>query len=159
MADESVPHREREQAVSAHLTDVHERLATEEAVHGSSDRSFGVVIAVALLVVGLAPIARGRPVRWWSLGLAVVVLVLALALPRALAPLNRLWLRLGLLLHAIVNPVVMGLIFYATVTPMGLVMRLLGKDPLRLRVDPSATSYWIPRSPPGPAPDTMRRQF
>jgi hypothetical protein len=98
-------------------------------------------------------------VRSWSLAVAVAFLVLALVLPRALAPLNRLWFRTGLLLHAGINPVIMGLLFYTTVTPTGLIMRLLGKDPLRLQFDRQATTYWIPRCPPGPSPDTMRRQF
>ena len=59
----------------------------------------------------------------------------------------------------VVNPLVMGLLFYLTVTPTGLLMRLFGKDPLRLRFDPEAKSYWIERQPPGPAPETMRHQF
>ena len=79
-------------------------------------------------------------------------LVVAVAAPRLLAPLNRLWYRFGLLLHRIVNPVVMGLLFYATVTPIALVMRLVGKDPLHRAFDPQARTYWIERSPPGPKP-------
>jgi len=138
---------------------VHERLAGEETVRGSSDRTFGLVIAGALGLVGLAPLVRGGPVRWSCVAVAMVALALALGHPPALAPLNRLWLKLGLLLHAAVNPVVMGLLFYTTVTPMGLAMRLLGRDPLRLRLDPEAPTYWIPRHPPGPSPDTMPRQF
>ena len=64
-----------------------------------------------------------------------------------------------MLLHACISPVMMGLVFYTTVTPIGLVRRLLGKDPLRLRLDRDAVTYWIERDPPGPAPDTMPRQF
>ena len=77
----------------------------------------------------------------------------------ALAPLNRVWLRLGLVLYKVVNPVAMGLVFFTTVVPIGLMMRALGKDPLRLKRDASAASYWIMRDPPGPAPDTMKNQF
>ena len=65
--------------------------------------------------------------------------------PAALAPLNRVWTRFGLLLHRIVSPVVLGVMFFVVVTPMGLVMRALGKDPLRLRFDREARSYWIDR--------------
>ena len=64
-----------------------------------------------------------------------------------------------MLLHIVVNPLVMGFLFFVTVTPTALVMRLFGKDPLRLRLDKSADSYWIERTPPGPAPETMRQQF
>jgi hypothetical protein len=145
--------------VKAPSADTHERLAAEEVIRAPSDRSFGVVIAAVLGVVGLSPLVRGRPVRWWSVAAAAVFFGLALALPRALAPLNRLWLRMGLLLHAVINPVIMALLFYTTVTPIGLVMRVLGKTPLRLQIDRRAATYWIPRSPPGPSPDTMRRQF
>jgi len=76
-----------------------------------------------------------------------------------LRPLNRLWLRFGLLLHAVMNPLIMGLLFYGTVMPIGLLMRLFGKDPLNLKRDAQASSYWIMRTPPGPAPDTMSNQF
>ncbi len=70
---------------------------------------------------------------------------------------NRLWTRFGLLIHAIVSPVVLGLLFYGVITPTGLIMRALGKDPLGLAYEPAAESYWIKRRPP--APETMRDQF
>jgi hypothetical protein len=84
---------------------------------------------------------------------------LALLWTAPLRPLNRAWLKLGLLLSKIVSPVVMMVLFYATVTPVGVLMRWAGKDPLRLRRDAAATSYWIPREPPGPAPNSMKQQF
>lgn len=137
----------------------HETFTREEKVKGSSDRSFGITFAVAALI--LAGIWAWRDNDWWRYALvaAAIFAGLALALPRALAPLNRLWLKFGLLLHHVVNPVVMGLLFFGVITPMALIVRLLGKDLLRLRFDPQAKSYWIPREPPGPAPDTMRHQF
>lgn len=84
-----------------------------------------------------------------------------MALVRAawLAPLNRLWFRFGLLLQRIAHPVVLAIIYFAVVTPTGLVLRALGKDPLRLRRDPDAATYWIRRDPPGPEPESMTRQF
>ncbi|MGH7412618.1 MAG: SxtJ family membrane protein, partial [Candidatus Rokuibacteriota bacterium] len=90
---------------------------------------------------------------------AAIFLTLALVRPRTLAPLNRLWLRLGLVLHACISPVILGLLFYGTVAPIGLLLRLFGKDVLRLRFEPASPTYWIERRPPGPAPDTMPRQF
>lgn len=82
-----------------------------------------------------------------------------LFLPRILSPLNLAWLRFGLLLHRITSPLILAMLFYLTVLPTGLVMRALGKDPLRLRFDRSARSYWIERSPPGPEPQSLRNQF
>jgi hypothetical protein len=120
---------------------------------------FGLVFAVFFFLVGAWPWVRGRDVRWWVLAVSAVFLVVALARPAVLTPLNRLWTRFGLLLHSVVSPVVLGIVFYTTVTPIGLLMRLLGKDPLRLKIDPDASTYWIERRPPGPAPDTMRQQF
>lgn len=79
--------------------------------------------------------------------------------PPALGPLNKLWLKLGLMLHKVVNPVIMAVIFYATVLPTGLIMRMLGKDLLRLKLKPGADSYWIPRQPRGPVPESMKDQF
>ena len=112
-----------------------------------------------LALYALAPLLHDNPVRWWALAAAAVFCGLALLLSRALAPLNRLWSRFGLLLSKIVSPIVLALLYFLTVVPVGLLMRLSGKDPLRLRFDPKAESYWIPRTPPGPAPDSMKNQF
>ncbi|MGD9922720.1 MAG: SxtJ family membrane protein [Pseudorhodoplanes sp.] len=140
---------------------MHENFSREETIEGSSDRAFGVVMAAFFLVVGLFPLIFRSylDIRWWSIAIGVVFAALAWLRPRMLNPLNRLWLRLGLLLSKIVSPLVLALLYYATVTPIGLLMRAAGKDPLRTRRDPSAQSHWISREPPGPAPDTMRNQF
>jgi predicted membrane metal-binding protein len=137
----------------------HEDLDRGHEVKGSSERSFGLVFAAVFAVVALWPLLKGGEARGWAGLLALLFLAAALLRPRLLAPLNRLWFRFGLLLHKVVNPLVMGLLFFLTVTPIALLMRGLGKDPLRLRFDPAAESYWIPRQPPGPAPDSMRHQF
>lgn len=124
-----------------------------------SDRSFGIVFCVVFAVIGLYPLLGGGDVRLWSLGLAAAFLLVALVRPGLLAPLNRWWLKFGLLLGRIVSPLAMGLVFFLVMTPTGLIMRLLGKDLLRLRLEPAAESYWIERRPPGPAPETMTHQF
>ena len=138
---------------------LHEDLARDEEVIGASDRGFGLTLAAVCGLVGAVRLGFGYDHAVWWLGAAAVALGFALVRPTALAPLNRVWLRLGLLLYKVVNPVVMGLVFFTTVVPIGLVMRALGKDPLRLKRDPDAASYWIARDPPGPAPDTMKNQF
>jgi hypothetical protein len=136
----------------------HPRRATAEEVR-SSDRGFGFTFAGFFALVALWPLWRGGSVRLWALAVAAGFLVAALVWPGLLAPLNRAWARLGLILHRIVNPIVMGAIFYGAITPMGLVMRWARRDALRLRRDPLASTYWIERRPPGPAPDTMTNQF
>ena len=91
--------------------------------------------------------------------MAALLLAAALLRPAILHPLNLIWLKFGLLLHRVVNPVLMALIFYGTVLPTGLVMRMMGKDLLRLKREPGADSYWIVRHPRGPSPETMKDQF
>ena len=137
----------------------HERLSHDAPVLGSSHRSFGFVITIVFSAVALFPLLGGRAPRWWSLAAAAAILVTALVKPQWLAPFHRAWFRLGLFLHRIVSPVVMAVIYFAVVTPTGLVMRALGKDPLRLRREPNAVSYWIHREPPGPERESMTNQF
>jgi hypothetical protein len=138
---------------------LHEDLSRDDEIVGASDRAFGLTIAGVCGLVGAVRLALGHPLALWWLGAAGIALMIALLWPAALAPLNRMWLRLGLVLYKVVNPVAMGLVFFTTVVPTGLIMRALGKDPLRLKRDPAAASYWIARDPPGPAPDTMKNQF
>jgi hypothetical protein len=137
----------------------HESLSRDEESRSGSERAFGLVFAVVFAVFGLLPLWRGVPARWWCLGVSGAFLLLALVAPRTLAPLNWVWFKIGLLLHAVVNPIVMTLLFVTTVTPIALIMRAMGKDPLRLRLDPDAPTYWIERRPPGPEPTSMPRQF
>jgi hypothetical protein len=85
--------------------------------------------------------------------------VFACLWPAVLRPLNWVWLEFGLLLHKVVNPIVMALVFFGAGLPTGIIMRALGKDPLRLKRQPDANSYWIERRPPGPAPESMKDQF
>jgi predicted membrane metal-binding protein len=137
----------------------HEALNREEKVHGSSNRNFGLVFAAVFAVIAILPLFVGHSVRLWSLVVAFIFAITAFSAPKVLAPLNRLWTRFGLVLHAIVNPVVLGIMFFFVVTPTGLLMRMAGKDPLRLKREPSAASYWIERAPPGPKPESLRDQF
>jgi len=139
---------------------LHEDLSRDDdEVQGSSDRGFGFVFAGFFGLIGVLKLWRGSGGAEWWLGAAAVVLVLALVVPMVLGPFNRLWMRFGLLLHRVMNPLVMGLLFYVGVAPIGLLMRALGKRPLHLGFDPAAGSYWVVRQPPGPAPGSIRRQF
>ena len=137
----------------------HEDLTPKSEIKGASDRSFGLVFTAAFALMGVWPLLHGRPVRSWALGISAGFLAVTLARASLLHPLNRIWTRFGLLLHHIVNPIVTGLVFFLVVSPIAFLFRLRGKDPLRLRKDPDAESYWIHRRPPGPSPDSMINQF
>lgn len=137
----------------------HEVFSREEKIVAGSDRTFGIVMAAALAAVTLLNGWHSGRLWPWTGALAALFLLAALLRPSVLNPLNLLWLRFGLLLHKVVNPVVMALLFYGTVLPTGLVMRMMGKDILRLKRQPDADSYWIVRAPPGPSPETMKDQF
>jgi hypothetical protein len=138
---------------------MHETLEDHTEVRLGSERSFGVVFAVVFVIVGLLPLLGSGGPRYWSLGVAGIFLVIAFFIPKILAPLNRLWYRVGLVLHSIVNPIIMGLMFYGVITPTGLVMRLLGKDILRLKFDPRAESYWIDRESTDSVGKNLKNQF
>lgn len=126
----------------------------------SSDRSFGRIMAVFLLIVAGFQYHHERAMLALVLALAGLAFAgIAQVRPHVLHRLNLLWFRFGLLLHKVVNPVVMAVIFLGAVVPTALVMRLLGKRPLALSFDRTATSYWIARQPPGPSGDSMSRQF
>ena len=138
---------------------LHEDFSREEHVKAGSDRGFGQVFAGFFALLAALSWWRGHTGWHYTLPIAAAFLLVAYTWPGALAPLNRLWLKFGLLLYKIVNPIVLGLLFFVTIAPIGLVMRLFGKDFLRLRMDRQAASYWIDRRPPGPPPQSMKNQF
>ena len=125
----------------------------------SSDRSFGFVFATVFALIGCWPLLRWQPPRLWALAIAAAFALLALIRPQILRPLNRVWLALGRLLHKIVSPLVMGIIFFTVVTPTGWMMRLRGKDVLSLKRRSDLDSYWIKRGPPQSEAETMKHQF
>jgi hypothetical protein len=137
--------------------DHHEIGARSHEVEGSSDRSFGLFIAAALAVVGA--LSWWHAGHLWPLYILAAVLLLALALwrPAWLAPFNRLWTRFGLLLSRIVNPLVMAALFFLVITPCAVLIRLSGRDLLRLRRDAARESCWIARDPS--QPQSMKDQF
>ena len=137
----------------------HEDLTREQHVEGSTDRVFGLVFAGVFLVIAGWPLFHGESPRWWASGVAAAFALVGLLKPALLSRLNRLWMKLGIFLGKVVSPIALGVLFYGVLTPVGVVIRLTGKDPLRLKLDPSANSYWITREPPGPPPDSMTNQF
>jgi len=137
----------------------HEDFSRTHEVEASSNRSFGWVFTAVFLVIAVWPLLSGGAVRWWSLVVAAAFALVTLAVPKLLALPNRLWLRFGLLLNRIISPIALAILFYLVVTPLGALMRMLGKDSLRLRRSESDASYWIKREPPGPKPDSLNHQF
>jgi hypothetical protein len=137
----------------------HEDLTRDQHVEGSSDRSFGLVFAVVFLLIACWPLLHKVAPRWWAMVVSAAFAAAALLRPGMLAGLNRQCIKLGVLLGKVVSPIALGILFYGVFTPIGLVMRLIGSDPLHLKRDSSTPSYWRRREPPGPPPDSMTNQF
>ena len=123
-----------------------------------SDRSFGFVIAAAIAIISLLPLWRGETPHFWGLAAALGFAAAALLVPARLRPLNRLWHKLGLALHKITNPIIMGVLFFGVILPIAVIFRLRRADPLKLAFDKNAASYWTMRNTPETASD-MSKQF
>ncbi len=141
------------------MSAVHERTSVKDDTQMGSNRSFGLVFAAVFALIGLVPPLHGGHIRWWSVAISLAFLAVAFVVPAVLSPLNRLWFKFGMLLHHVVNPVILGFIFFAIITPMGVITRLLGGKLLTLGFDKAASSYWHRRTPPGPDPESVRNQF
>lgn len=138
----------------------HESFERKKDLKTSSDRSFGFVFTVAFLVIALIPLIHGEEIRNWSMITSAVFLAITLIYPKMLHPLNKLWMKFGLLLHHIIQPIVLGILFYLVFTPMAILAKILKKDFLHLHFDSKAKSYWIKRNPSEtPASESMKYQF
>ena len=124
----------------------------------SSNRSFGLVFFVVFLIIALWPLKNGYDYRLWSIVLSIVFLILGILNSKLLTPLNKIWFKFGMYLGTIVSPIVMGVIYFAVVTPIGLIMRFLGKNLLNLKKDKdkNLSSYWIKRQK---QKSSMKNQF
>ena len=121
----------------------------------SSNRSFGIVFFIVFLLIALYPLTYNEEIRVWSVIISLIFLVLGLLNSKILTPLNKLWFKFGILLGKVVSPLIMGIIFFFVVTPIGLIMRLLGKDVLNLKYNKNK-SYWIEKNGPK---SKMKNQF
>ena len=113
----------------------------------SSNKSFGIVFFIVFILIALYPLLNGQEIRLWALIISAVFLILGLLKSKLLTPLNKLWFRFGIFLGKIISPIIMGFIFFLVVTPIGLIMRLLGKDVLNLKYN-KERSYWIEKNGP-----------
>ena len=140
-------------------TDAPTELVRHPKVRMGSNRNFGMVFAGVCALLAALAAWRGQERAWAWAAAAVAFFIVALVAPKLLGPFNTAWFRLGLVLNRVVSPIVMGAAFFVALTPMALVLRAFGKDPLHLRWDRLAATYWIRRDPPGPLPESMRDQF
>ena len=134
-------------------------LVARKGNEAPSNRSFGRLFTVVFTLLGVYTLWRGRTVYPWMLALAGLTAAVTMARPEWLAPFNRAWMAFGALLHRVVSPLVLGIVFYGVFTPFGLTMRLAGRDSMKRRFVPAARTYWVEREPPGPAADSFRDQF
>ena len=121
----------------------------------SSNRSFGIVFFIVFLLIALYPLTNSGEIRIWSVIISAIFLFLGLLNSKILSPLNKVWFKFGIFLGKIISPLIMGIIFFLVVTPIGLMMRLLGKDLLNLKYNKSQ-SYWIEKTGPK---SKMKNQF
>ncbi len=120
-----------------------------------SNKSFGLLFFVVFLIIGLWPLINDNIIRYWSLIISFIFLLLGLANSKFLSPLNLIWFKFGLLLGRFISPIVMGIIFFLVVTPIGILMRLINKDLLNLKYN-NENSYWIIKNDPK---SKMKNQF
>lgn len=135
-----------------------DKFAHSQDIQIGSERSFGLVFAVFFLLIGLIPISSGEAIRVWSLGLALLLLLVSFLLPKILVLPNVLWFKFGLTLGKVMSPLVLGLLYFAVFTPVGLLLCLLKKDLLKLRFEADKKSYWIERDEHYPM-GSMKNQF
>ncbi len=126
------------------------------SVKQSSEKSFGVVFSIVFLMIALYPLINSEDIHIWAVIVSSIFLLLAYVAPNILSIPNKLWFKFGILLGSIVAPIIMAFVYFVTVLPTGFIMRILGKDLLKLKLDKNATSYWIERSEPM---GSMKNQF
>jgi len=122
----------------------------------SSNRSFGIVFFIVFLFIALYPITYSEDIRIWSLIISFIFIILGLLNSKILTPLNKLWFKFGVILGKIISPIIMGIIFFLVVTPIGLIMKVLGKDLLRLKLNKKDNTYSIEKNGPK---SKMKNQF
>ena len=122
----------------------------------SSNKSFGIVFSIVFLIIAIWPLKNGNDIRIWSIIIAILFLSLGLINSRFLTPLNNIWLKFGELIGKIVSPIAMGIIYFLVITPIGLFMRIIGKDLIGLKLSKQKETYWIKRQK---NITSMKRQF
>ena len=140
-------------------TNFHESLSRNSEIKVGSNKAFGLLFSVVFTLIAAWPLFYGEPPRFWASAFAITFFIVSIFFHTLLKPLNIIWFKFGLFLHKIINPLVMGMLFLTTIIPIGLIMRIVGYDPLKKDFDKKSITYWIPREPAAPKPDTMINQF
>tara|TARA_B100001027_G_C16185333_1_gene293452 strand:- start:417 stop:812 length:396 start_codon:yes stop_codon:yes gene_type:complete len=122
----------------------------------SSNRSFGLVFFVVFLILGLWPVKSGGDINILLILISLVFLFLAIIKSKFLTPLNKLWFKFGIKLGAIIAPIVMGVVFFLVVTPIGIIMKITGRDLINKKINKNIKTYWLNRKK---AVGSMKRQF
>ena len=131
-------------------------MTSNSKIQISSNRNFGLVFFVVFLIVALWPLKYEEDIRLWSLVISIIFFILGVINSKLLTPLNKLWFKFGILLGSIVSPIIMGIVYFAVVTPIGVLMRLLGKDLLKTTKTKSISTYWMKRDK---KQTSMKKQF
>jgi hypothetical protein len=132
------------------------KIASHISTARSSEKSFGIVFSIVFLIVALYPLINSEGLHVWAIVTSIIFFFIAFIAPNVLVFPNKLWFKLGLLIGSIIAPIVMGFVYFVTVLPTGLIMRLLGKELLKQKLDKNAKSYWIERKEPM---GSMKNQF
>ena len=141
------------------VADEHTTLEKSIRDQPGSERGFGLVFGIVFLVIGFFPVWKQSSPHYWALIAAGVFVAFSIFLPRVLRPLNWVWFRFGQLLHPVTSYIVLLVMFYGAVTPIGLLLRLLKKDVVNLKWDSHLETYWIVRQTPGPTGKSMKYPF
>ncbi len=121
-----------------------------------SNRSFGIVFFIVFLIISIYPLTNDEGIRYWSLFISFIFLILGFFNSKILTPLNKIWFRFGILLGKLISPFIMGVIFFLVVTPIGLIMKIIKKDLLNLKFRKDKETYWIEKTEPK---SKMKNQF
>ena len=120
-----------------------------------SNKSFGIVFFIVFLIIAIWPLLNGYEIRYWSLIISIIFLLLGTLNSKFLTPLNKIWFKIGVLIGNVISPIVMSIIFFLVVTPTALIMKILGKDLLNLKKN-TKNSYWIKKQNQN---NRMKKQF
>jgi len=127
----------------------------QEKIKLPSNRNFGLVFFIVFMVIALWPLLNQSEIRYWSLFISLIFLLLGIMNSKLLTPLNKIWFKFGLLLGSIISPIIMGIVYFLIVTPTGFIMRVIGKDVLNLKKN-AKNSYWLEKNNKN---NNMKNQF
>jgi hypothetical protein len=131
-------------------------LTSYSHIRQPSEKSFGVVFSIIFLIISLYPLINSEGLHLWALVASAIFFILAIIKPDLLAFPNKIWYKFGILLGSLFAPIVMALVYFLTVLPTGLIMRLLGKDLLKQSINKDTKTYWVNRREPL---GSMKNQF